>query len=95
MADGVVRELGDEGGIQTVVGQGDGHVGLAAAEGEFQVIRLDKTLIVVGLEPDHQFAEGDYFCHYFLASSTISRDFLHSSVILSHFPFSIRSAVTM
>ena len=46
---------------QAVVGQGDGHVGLAAAEGELQVVRLDKALVVVGLEPDHQLTEGNDF----------------------------------
>ena len=61
LADGVGGQLGHIGGIQTVVGQRDGHVGLAAAEGELQVIGLDKTLIVIGLEPDHQLAEGNNF----------------------------------
>ena len=63
LADGVGRQLGDVGHIHAVVSQGDGHVGLAAAEGELQVVGLDKALIVIGLEPDHQLAEGDYFCH--------------------------------
>ena len=61
LADGVGRQLGHIGGVQAVVGQGDGHVGLAAAEGELQVISLDKTLVVIGLEPDHQLAEGNNF----------------------------------
>ena len=61
LADGVGGQLGDVGGVQAVVGQGDGHVGLAAAEGELQVVGLDKALIVVGLEPDHQLAEGNDF----------------------------------
>ena len=56
-------QLCNKGGVQAVVGQGYGDVGLAAAEGELQVVGLDKALIVIGLEPDHQLAEGDYFCH--------------------------------
>ena len=63
LPDGVGGELGDVGRVQAVVGQGHRHVGLAAAEGEFQVIRLDEPLIIVGLEPDHQLAEGDDFRH--------------------------------
>ena len=63
LPDGVGGELGDVGRVQAVVGQGDRHVGLAAAEGEFQAIRLDEPLIIVGLEPDHQLAEGDDFRH--------------------------------
>ena len=61
LADGVGGQLGDVGGVHAVVGQGDGHVGLPAAEGELQVVRLDKALVVVGLEPDHQLTEGNDF----------------------------------
>ncbi len=63
LTDGVGGELGDIHGVQAVIGQGHGHVGLAAAEGEFQVVGLDKPLVVVGLETDHELAEGDYFRH--------------------------------
>ena len=63
LADGVGGQLGDVGGVQAVVGQGDGYIGLTAAEGELQVIGLDEALVVVGLEPDHQLAEGNDFCH--------------------------------
>ena len=66
LADGVGGQLGDVGHIHAVIGQGDGHVGLAAAEGEFQVVGLDKALVVVGLEANHQFAKGYDFSHNFL-----------------------------
>src|SRR5699024_273163 len=61
LAGGVGGQLGDEHGVSAVVGQGHGHVGLAAAEAELQVVGLDKALVVVGLEPDHQLAEGNNF----------------------------------
>ena len=54
LADGVGGQLGHKGRVQAVVCQGDGHVGLAAAEGELQMVGLHKALVVIGLEPDHQ-----------------------------------------
>ena len=89
LTDGVGGQLGDEGGIHTVIGQRDRHIGFAAAEGEFHMIALDKTLVVVGLQAEHQLAESNNLCHYFLASFTISTDFLHRSVISSHLPSEI------
>src|SRR5699024_5002858 len=59
LANGVSGQLGNESNIQTVVGQGNSHVGLAAAEGELQGVGLNKTLVVEGLQTDHQFAEGN------------------------------------
>ena len=46
-----------------------GHIGIgtpdvAAAEGKFQVICLDKPLIVVGLKANHQLAKSYNFSHY-------------------------------
>ena len=41
------------------------NYGLDAAEGELQVVGLDKALIVVGLEPDHQLAKSHYFGHFY------------------------------
>src|SRR5699024_7016720 len=64
LADGVGGQLGDEGGVHAVVGQRDRHVGLAAAEGEFQVGSLHEALIVERLQTDHQFAKGNYFHWY-------------------------------
>src|SRR5699024_10152384 len=59
LANGVSGQLGDESGVQAVVGQGNRYVGLAAAEGELQGVGLNKTLVVEGLQTDHQFAEGN------------------------------------
>ena len=89
LTDGMSGQLGDESGIHAVVGQGDGDIGLAAAKGEFNILCLDETLIVEGLQTEHQLAEGDDSCHYLRASLTISTDFLHSSVISSHLPSAI------
>ena len=89
LADGMGGQLGNKSGIHAVVGQGNGNVGFAAAEGEFYTLGLHETLIVEGLQTQHQFAKGNYSCHYFLASLTISTDFLHSSVISSQAPASI------
>ena len=64
LADGVGGQLGDVGNVHAIVRQGHRHIGLAAAEGEFHMVALDEALIVVGLKPQHQLAEGDYFCHF-------------------------------
>ena len=66
LTDGVGGQLGDVGYVHAIVGQGHGHVGLAAAEGEFHMVALDKTLVVVGLKPQHQLTEGDNFSHFFV-----------------------------
>jgi len=59
LTDGVSRELGDESCIQAVVSQRNSNVGLAAAEAELQVVGLDKTLVVEGLQTDHQLAKSN------------------------------------
>ena len=70
-----IRKLGniilviDE--VHNIVGAGDAEGSMNAANilkpalsrGELQVIGLDEALVVVGLEPDHQLAEGNDFCH--------------------------------
>ena len=89
LTDGVGGQLGHIDGIHAVVGQRHGNVGFTAAEGKLHVVTLDKTLIVVGLQAEHQLAEGYDLCHYPLASLTISTDFLHSAVISSQAPASI------
>ena len=61
LADGMGRQLGHVDGVNAVVGQGHRDVGFAAAEGELQVIGLDKALVVVGLQTDHQFAKSNDF----------------------------------
>ncbi len=61
LANGMGGQLGDEGSVHTVVRQRHGNVGLAAAEGELQVGSLDKALVVVGLQTDHQFAKSNDF----------------------------------
>ena len=66
-------QFGNKSRIQAIVCKGDGHVCFAAAEGEFQVVRLDKTLIVIWLEPDHQLAKGYNFTHDIGSSSNFLR----------------------
>ncbi len=48
-ADVVVGQNGDEGGVHPVVGQGNGDVGFAAAEGGFQHRALHQTLVAGAL----------------------------------------------
>ncbi len=86
LADGMGGQLGYKGDIHAIVGQGNGHIGFAAAEGEFHAGCLNKALIVKGLQTNHQFTKGYNLCHYFLASLTISTDLRHSSVISSQAP---------
>ena len=64
LADGVGGQLGDVGNVHPVVGQGHGHVGLAAAEGELYMVALNKALVVVGLKTEHQLAESYDLCHF-------------------------------
>ena len=71
LADGMGGKLGDEGSIHAVIGQGHSHVGLAAAEGELHMVALDKPLVVVGLETEHQLAEGNNSSHCFFSSKII------------------------
>ena len=61
LTDGVCGELGDESSVQTVVGQRNSNVGLAAAEAELQAVSLNETLIVERLQTDHQFAKSNDF----------------------------------
>ena len=49
LADRVGGKSSDIDRIHSVVGQGDSHVGLSAAEGKLQVVGLDKSLVVIGL----------------------------------------------
>ena len=55
----VVREAGDELGIEPVVGQGDGDIGLAAAVGEFEVGGLGEAQVAGGGQAHHDFAKGN------------------------------------
>ena len=49
------------------------------------MLTLDKTLIVVGLQTEHQLTESYDTTHNPRASFTISTDFLHKSIISPHF----------
>ena len=62
-ADGVGGQLGDELSLEAVVGQGNSHVGLTAAEGGLEGGSLNETLVVEGLQTQHQLAESDNLCH--------------------------------
>ena len=55
-ADGVGGQLGDEPSVEAVVGQGNSHVGLEGGS-------LNETLVVEGLQTQHQLAESDNLCH--------------------------------
>ena len=59
LTDGVSGQLGDESCVQAVVCQRDSNVCFAAAEGELQAVSLNETLIVEGLQTDHQLAKSN------------------------------------
>ena len=48
LADGVAGQLGNIDGIQPVVGQRDGYIGLPAAEGGLQLVVLEEPIISIG-----------------------------------------------
>ena len=48
LADGVARQLCNIDGIQPVVGQRDGYIGLPAAEGGLQLVVLEEPIISIG-----------------------------------------------
>ena len=78
LPDGVGGQLGDKGGVHAVVGQGHGHVGLPAAEGGLELIVLEKAVVPVGRQPQHNLTEGnDAFLHskgppYYQTIKTVS-----------------------
>ena len=50
-------------GLMTIIGQADGHIGLASAIGGIETVCLDNTRIVVSREAKHYFAHRDDLCH--------------------------------
>ena len=72
LTDSVCGELGDEGCVQTVVGQRNSNVGLTAAEAELQAVSLNETLVVEGLQTNHQFAKSNDFHWLFSFISGVS-----------------------
>ena len=63
VGDVVLGKTGDELGVDAVIGQGDSHVGLAAAEGGVELMGLREAQVTGGGEAKHHFAEGNYFRH--------------------------------
>ena len=63
VGDVVLRKTGHELGVDTVVGKGNGHVGLAAAEGGIELVGLREAQVSRSGEAKHHFAEGNYFRH--------------------------------
>ena len=72
LADRVGGQLGNKCGIHAVVCQGDCYIGFATAEGEFHMVALDKTLIVIRLQTQHQFAESNNSCHIYILPFSIN-----------------------
>ena len=69
LSDGVGGKLGDIGRVKTIVGQGDGHVGLSAAEGGLHLIVLEEPVIAVWSQTQHDFAKGNHsFAHFIIPS---------------------------
>ena len=57
----VLGKTGHESGIDAVVGQGHGDIGLAAAEGDVKLPGLTETQVAGSGKAKHHFAEGNYF----------------------------------
>ena len=57
LADLVGGDLGDEGGIHTIVGQGHCYVGLAAGIGGLKFLCLDEAQVALGIQAHHDLAE--------------------------------------
>ena len=72
LTDCVCGELSDESCVQTVVGQRNSNVCLAAAEAELQAVSLNETLVVERLQTDHQFAKSNDFHWLFSFISGVS-----------------------
>ena len=60
-------QLGDEGSVHAEVSQGHGNVCFAAAEGELHMVALDKALVVIGLQTQHQFTKSNNLRHMILS----------------------------
>ena len=65
LSDVVGGELGDESGVQPVIGQGDGHVGLAAAVSGSQRGGLNEPVVALGGQTEHDLAEGNHSLSHF------------------------------
>ena len=59
LADGVVGNHGEEGGVDAQVGQGKGDVGFTAAVGGLKFIGHADFLIIGGRKTEHDFADGN------------------------------------
>ena len=70
LTDGVGGQLGNKSSIHTIVCQGDGNVCFAATESEFHMVTLNKALVVIRLQTQHQFAKSNDFCHDILILSS-------------------------
>ena len=64
LADLMGRDLCNIGGVQTVVCQRNGHVGLTAGVGRLEPVALHQTQITDGVQAHHDLTKGnDSFCH--------------------------------
>ena len=63
LSDGMGGQLGDKGGIQTVVGEGYRHIRLSAAKGGLELVVLEEPVVSVGRQPQHDLSE----CYHTLA----------------------------
>ena len=64
--DGVIGQDRQERRVLAVVGKGDGHVGLTAAEGRFEHRRLEEALLSGRLQAQHDLTESQKFHRSFL-----------------------------
>ena len=66
LGDVVLRKAGYKLRCDAVIGQRYGHVGLAAAKGSIELMRLAEPLVARRRKAKHHFAESYYFCHVIL-----------------------------
>ena len=57
------RQLGHVGAVKPKIGQGHCHVGFAAAKGGLHLIVLEKAVIAIRSQPQHDLTKGNNFRH--------------------------------
>ena len=95
LTDGVLGQLGHINGVKAEVGKTHRHIGFAPAEGCLHLIVLEKAVIAVGGQPQHNFAERDYLFHTPLISFTSATACAVRFSISSNRPSLMREAGTI
>ncbi len=64
LADLVVGHCSDKFRVMSIIGQGHGHIGLAAAIAYIKLVCLYKLLVVRSGQPQHDLTHSNHFCHW-------------------------------